>query len=162
MEPKACASFKRVVSLVLSAAILLSMFVIPAGTAADAAVLLEPQSDDLRTKVSVSGANYYDSQTGVAMTYGSWLSTLYYDSNYSDTLENFVNSKTQVWTEKISLMPAKDAIAGNTADDLTDDIHIEYHDGGAFTLYDMGQQGYAHGWINCNLAIPGNAKTLCF
>jgi hypothetical protein len=26
----------------------------------------------------------------------------------------------------------------------------------------MGQQGYAHGWINCNLAIPANAKTLCF
>lgn len=148
MEKRSANPFVRALSVLLCVAMLASYVVLPGGAAdEDTTVLTAPNPGDLKTGIEVNGMNFYNSDTGVATTYGTWLETMYFDSYYNDSLRSFVDSKAHRGIKPVSLMPAKDTIMGNVSNDVTSKIDVTYNSDGSFFLQDWGEQYYAHGWI---------------
>ncbi len=158
MQQKMNASLQRALCMLLSVAMVLSMFVMPVGAAA---TVLEPNAADLKTSVDVYGANAYGVDNGVAMSYGTWLSTLYLDSGFgaNPTIVNFVDSKA-VWVENISLMPAKDAVGGYSED--YDHVSVSYGDDGSFTIKENGFDSYAYGYLNTSIPVSVASTTYIY
>ena len=159
MEKRHAHPFRRVLAMLLCVAMLASYVVLPSSAAdGDTTVLTTPDASNLKTSVSVNGANYYDSNTGIALTYGSWLSTLYLDDGYSRTLVDFVDEKSEQWLDYISLMPERDALGAGTPYGP-----VTYNGDGSFNIQDGTSNTYSAALLeNLNIQVPVDQEFVYF